>query len=300
MPIREQIDLERGANRISITGRILIIAFEIVIIFVTSSQAILIDAAFDVAELITVVLSYIFIPKWFSPPSERRPYGLAQGEAWLVLIKTLLANTMGVILILINIVIIARGGNEVELDEAALLELISAALAIAVVTVLKRRNRTLKSPSLEADIESWNTDVFASVTVGAAFLLAVFVENGVSSWIIPHIDPIIAIVFAVVMMRGPVRTLLFELKNLTLIEACPETTAKVHAAANPIIAARQIGEPIYYILETGRKTWVSVYIASDANTIPKSEYLETHREIRAALLQDFPNLFIEVLPDIQE
>jgi predicted Co/Zn/Cd cation transporter (cation efflux family) len=289
---------ERTAGGVSIAGRSVIILFELVIVALTSSQALLIDMAFDIAELATVILGFILVPKWFSRPDERRPYGLAQGETWLVIVRVTLAIAMGILLVVINVIVIMRGGNEVEFDDAAILELASAALAVVVTIYLHRSNRRLGSPSVEADIESWKIDIYASVAIGITFILAVLFEDGFLRNIIPHIDPAVAIIFSLVMMVGPARTLIFELKDLTLVEACAETVEKVNALAGEIIAERSLGTPEFYILETGRKTWVSIYITGDGDTISKSEYADVQREIYGRLSGEFLDIFVEVLPAI--
>jgi predicted Co/Zn/Cd cation transporter (cation efflux family) len=294
----ESIRRERAAGAVSITGRSIIILFELVVVFLTSSQALLIDMAFDIAELATVILGFALVPKWFSRPDERRPYGLAQGETWLVIVRVILAISMGILLVIINIIVITHGGNEVELDDAAILELVSAVLAIGVTIYLHRDNKKLGSQSVQADIESWKTDIYASVAIGITFILAVMFEDGFLSGIIPHIDPMVAIIFSLVMMVGPAKTLIFELKDLTLIEACPETVEKVNALACEIIAERALGTPEFYILETGRKTWVSIYITSDGDTISKPEYSAAQREIYDKLSSEFIDVFVEVLPEI--
>jgi predicted Co/Zn/Cd cation transporter (cation efflux family) len=296
---QQQIDLERSAAKMSIAGRCVIVLVELFIIYVTSSQAILIDTAFDLAELATVVLGFVLLPRWFSPRTERRPYGLAQGETWLVIVRTILQLAMSVVLILINILIITRGGNEVEFDEAALLEFGSAVLAVFVLIILKKRNRVLDSPSLASDIESWSVDIVASVGIAAAFFLTVLLDENVFGWLIPHLDPVIAIAFTLVALIGPLKTLIIEFKNMTLIEACPETIEKVNAAAEAVLEKYPIGKPEFYILETGRKTWVSIYITSGAETIIKEDYRKAQHEIQTALADDFIDIFVEVLPEIE-
>jgi predicted Co/Zn/Cd cation transporter (cation efflux family) len=295
---QQQIDLERSAAKVSIAGRCVIVLVELVIIYVTSSQAILIDTAFDLAELATVILGFVLIPKWFSPRTEKRPYGLAQGENWLVIVRTLLQISMSVVLILINILIITRGGNDIEFDEAALLEFGSAVLAVFVLVILKRRNKALGSPSLASDIESWSVDIVASVGIAAAFFLSVLLDEDVFGWLIPHLDPIIAIAFTLIALIGPLKTLIVEFKSMTLALACPETVDKVNSAAEAVLEKYSLGTPEFYILETGRKTWVSIYITSPAETISKEDYKKAQREIHAALSDEFIDLFVEVLPEI--
>jgi predicted Co/Zn/Cd cation transporter (cation efflux family) len=136
------------------------------------------------------------------------------------------------------------------------------------------------------------------VGIAAAFFLSVLLDDDVFGWLIPHLDPIIAIVFTLIALAGPLRTLIVEFKNMTLIEACPETVEKVNAAISGALKKYPIGSPEVYILETGRKTWVSIYITNSEETIKKEDYKKVQQEIFAGLSDNFVDLFIEVLPEI--
>jgi predicted Co/Zn/Cd cation transporter (cation efflux family) len=295
----QQISLERGAAKLSIVSRCVLIAVELFIIYFTSSQAILIDAGFDIAELATVILGFWLVPKWFSSPSEKRPFGLAQGESWLVIVRTLIQIAMSIMFIVMNVLIITSGGNDVKLDEAALLEFGSAVLSVFVLIALKNKNKKLESPSVDADIESWSVDIYTSVGIAVALFLTALLNEETFGWLIPHLDPIIAILFTVITFADPLRKIVKQFKNMTLIEASPETVNKVNEAVASVIEKHKLGTPETYILETGRKTWVSVYIANDTDEISKERYAKAQHEIFDALTEDFIDLFVEVLPEIK-
>ncbi|MDR0852591.1 MAG: cation transporter [Clostridiales Family XIII bacterium] len=295
---KQLISIERGALRISIWGRVFIILFELLVVWMTGSQAILIDTAFDLTELATVVLGFFLIPKWFSPRAERRPYGLAQGETWIVIVRTIMALSMSAFLLVVNILVLSHGGNAAELDEAAILELISAMLAVVVVISLKRRNRLLSSPSLTADIESWNSDVLASIGVAVALFLSALLSENVLGTFVSYIDPIIAIAFTVFLAIGPLRTMIHGFKSMTLVGAKPETVSKVGTIAGEILDRLGLGTPEYYILETGRKIWISIYLINDDDDISKKEYAAAQQEIYEALSSEFKDLYVELLPAI--
>jgi predicted Co/Zn/Cd cation transporter (cation efflux family) len=295
---KQRISIERSASRLSICGRILLILFELLVVWRTGSQAILIDTAFDLTELATVVLGFILIPKWFSPRAERRPYGLAQGETWIVIVRTILALSMSAFLLVVNILVLSHGGNAAELDEAAVLELISAILAVIVVIALRRKNKQLRSPSLTADIESWNSDMLASVGVAVALFLSALLSENILGNFVSYIDPIIAVAFTGFLAIGPLRTLLHGFKSMTLIGAKPETVARVSTVCGEILDRLGLSAPEYYILETGRKTWISIYLINDEDTISKKEYAAAQQEIYDALSGEFVDLYVELLPAI--
>jgi predicted Co/Zn/Cd cation transporter (cation efflux family) len=206
---------------------------------------------------------------------------------------------MSVMFIVMNILVVTRGGNDIELDEAALLEFGSAVLSVFVLIVLKRKNKLLESPSIGADIDSWSVDIITSVGIAVALFLTALLDEGMFGWLIPHLDPAIAILFTVIFSVDPVKKLLFEFKEMTLVEASAETADKVNAAVSEVLARHEIGTPEAYILETGRKTWVSVYITSDTDAISKETYAKAQHEISESLKENFTDIFVEVLPEIK-
>lgn len=295
---KSHITLERGAIKTSIVGRSVIIVVEFIIIMVTSSQAILMDMAYDFIELATVILAFYALPKWLGPRMDKRPYGLAQSEVWLVIFRTAMQLTLAIVLIFANINIIRHGGNRIQFDEAAGLELFTAVLALIVLLHIKNKNKILNSPSLAADIISWRIDIVASMSLGTAFLLTAILDDNIAGWLIPHIDPILAIALSAYGLKGPIRTLIWDFEDLTLIEPDEEAVKKIEYKSNEVLNNYNLGKAKFYILKTGRKTWVSIYISNDEPTIDKVVYSKVQNEIQNVLSGDFSDLFVEVLPEI--
>lgn len=92
-------------------------AFVVVRAFVSlwsNSQAILMDAVFDAAELIVIGLSLFLTPLFYQPVSEKKPYGYSQFESVFIIVKGFMLISVTIGLITNNIQILLQGGPSSE------------------------------------------------------------------------------------------------------------------------------------------------------------------------------------------
>lgn len=117
----------------------------------TNSQAVLMDSIYDGAEAVVLALMVFFVPLFYRPCSERKPYGYAQLESFFLLAKGgfLAAVTIG--LIVGNIQMIVNGGNHVDQGLIGWFELFLAVLSAAILIVLMLMNRKVDSPLIKAE-----------------------------------------------------------------------------------------------------------------------------------------------------
>lgn len=299
----DRIRFEQKALRVSMWGAILFVLLEFYMALRTHSQAVLMDSAYDAAELVTIVISLRLVPLLYKPMTEKRPFGYAQVETWLLVIKgfMLLAVTVG--LVVNNIQIILQGGSHVNFTLVAYFELFAAILGILIVIWLKRMNCGLQSPMVDVEISGWWIDTIASMGMACAFFIPAIFHTEAVKTLTPYLDSAAAIVLTFFILPTPIRLVLNGMNDLFLMAPEQEVVSQIKQISDEVLQKHTFGEKIslvtYDIMRMGRRFWVSIYVTSNKDTISISEWASVQREIELALMEEFHDVYVELLPEIE-
>ena len=148
--------------------------------------------------------------------TDRKPYGFAQVESLFVLIKYCILLGVDVVLVLNCVKTILSGGNEVDANVVAVFELAVSAGCVLMYLVLTRFQKKYSSPSSKAELFIWKLDALSTLGVGCAFLLNLILMRTSLSFICPYVDPGIAIILAIILIKEPIEMILDSLRSLVL------------------------------------------------------------------------------------
>ena len=81
---------ENKILRLSLTGTIIFTVVGVIAAFCLFSKTGIADGIFDLFDLLLLLPMFILVPFLYKPVSEKKPYGFAQIESLLVLIKYLM------------------------------------------------------------------------------------------------------------------------------------------------------------------------------------------------------------------
>ena len=85
--MNEKQKYEKIILKISLYAGMAFVVVELLMSLWSNSQAILMDAVFDAAELIVIGLSLFLTPLFYQPVSEKKPYGYSQFESVFIIVK---------------------------------------------------------------------------------------------------------------------------------------------------------------------------------------------------------------------
>ena len=289
---------EKGVMSISLYGNLFFVIVEIVIAVITGSQAVLLDGVYDGIEFLMLLPSVFIIPLLYQPTNEKYPYGHMQLETVFLVIKglTMSAVTVGLISNSINILI--HGGRQIDFGFVAWFELFACVLGLAVTILLKRKNRRIHSPLVEAEMQGWKIDSVISLGMTAAFFLPVLVPVGFIKTMAPYLDSILTIVLSMIMLPVPVKTVITGIRDLLLISPEEETIAEIKRITEPIILKSNCSDHYYEIVRTGRKLWISAYITLNKDELSVHKFKKLQTECIVALSEEFTDFYFELLPEI--
>lgn len=295
---KENMKLEKRVMKLSLIGSIMFLLAEVFIAIYTNSHAVLMDCVYDLTDMIMLVPFYLLIPQLYKPVTEHHPYGFAQVESLFIIIKTGLLIFITGQLLIESVQMIMSGGHLVDAGFVAGFELFVSVTCIIMYFVLNRLRKKYNSPTISAELWIWKLDSLSTLGVGLAFVGQVIIEHTPIAWLAPYVDPGIAFIVGVLLLKEPIEMFIEGIKNLILFAPKEEVIDQVREVVEPCVAAH--GKRINFldVIKTGRKVWVEVYFVQDEDMVSITDLKLMHSQIHEGLKDKFDQLYVEVIPEM--
>ncbi len=291
---------EKRIMDISFIGSILFMLAEGIMAYVTHSHSLLMDCIFDVTDLIMIGPFLVLVPLLYKPVTEKRPYGFSQVESLFIVIKYSVLLVITVQLIWDNIMILFHGGRQVDAGMIAVFELGVWAGCVFIYLLLRHFSRRYESLTIKAEIYIWKLDIISSLGVSIAFFIQMGLQKTEWAHLAAYIDPFVAIVMACLLLVEPVKMIIINLKNLVLFAPDERIMQEIRQIAEKYM------DRVYYdiefldVIQTGRKTWVEIYLTSHNDMMNTRILHQLRNEIRKELREKFDQVYVELIPDLPE
>lgn len=294
------LKLEKRILNISFLGSLLFLIAEIIISIVSNSHAIFMDCIYDIFDLLMIGPFLLLIPLLYKSETEKRPYGFSQVESLFIMLKSGILIVVTLYLVFNSIKMIINGGNDVDASTVAIFELCVSITCVIMYLILRKMSKKKTSPSIEAELYIWKLDSFSTFGVGLAFIIKLLLENTNYSFIGPYIDPVIAIILAIILLKEPIGLCVESVRNLILFAPDEETRNDVRVAIEGILERNDCFINFLDIIKTGRKLWIEVYFVTKNDLISVNKLREIHDKIHDKLVKNYDSVYIELIPDIEE
>lgn len=168
---------EKQILMLSFLSGLLFAIVEFIFAIYSHSQSALTDAVYDASELVFIALLLFLTPLFHKPVSEKHPYGYFQVESIFVIIKSvmMLSVTMGVSAEVLDSAL--SGGNIVNNAQVSIFQCCLGVASIVIFLIMKRLNRNLSSPTIEAELLGWKLDIVYSIGMALAFLVSLYLKK---------------------------------------------------------------------------------------------------------------------------
>lgn len=275
---------------------------ELVAAIILRSHAVFMDAVFDSADLILMGPFLILVPLLYRPVNERHPYGYAQVESLFLIIKYMALLTLIVVMFIENVRVILGGGHRVSPGKIALFETGLGVASIIMYFFLLHMSRKYESPTIRAELFMWKTDIIGSIGVATAFLACYYLGDTVLKPFAPYVDSVVAIIMLLFLVGEPVRELVRGFRQMMLFSPPDEVMEKVRTVVNENLAGLPYEEAFIDVIQTGRKTWIGVYLRGKDNNsaIDTREWARLRDKVTADLEDEFDQLYVEFTPDLPD
>ncbi len=295
----ESLKLEKRILKVSFAGSAAFLLAECIMAFVTGSHAVLMDCVYDIADIVMLGPFMVLVPLLYKPVTEKRPYGFSQVESLFIIIKTGLLIFITIQLVVESGQMILAGGHVVNAGAIAIFELMVSVTCVTMYIVLNHLNKKYSSPTVKAEIYIWKLDALSTFGVGAAFVIQLVLQRTPLEWLSPYIDPGIAIIMALLLLREPVSMFWEGIKNLVLFAPKKEVMDHVREVAEGHLQKHHFTINFLDMIKTGRKTWIEIYIIQKEDLISIKELKQAHDEITRELKKEYQNVYLELIPEIE-
>lgn len=289
---------EQIVMRISFWSGVIFALAELVMTIFSKSQSVLADTVYDSIELVVIGLTIYIIPLFYKPVTEKHPFGYAQLESIVILLKGFMFIAVMMVLIINNIQIMLNGGNEVNHMQVSMFETVLTCFSMMILLILMRINKKVTSPTVDVEIYGWKIDVFSSVGVSIAFFFSSFLVNTPFAFLSPYFDQIVAIVLALGMMKEPIQMIGDSFRSLMLLSPEEKEVSHIKQISSKVLKNYPYDPVFYDITTTGRKMWISIYFTTRIDTMSFTELEVANRELKLALQKEYENCFVELVPNV--
>ena len=285
---------------ISLIGSILFMLSEGIMAYLTKSHSLLMDCIFDVTDLIMIGPFLLLVPLLYKPVTEKRPYGFSQVESLFVVIKYSVLLAITASLVWDNIRSLLHGGRQVDGGKIAVFELAVCLGCLIIYLLLHYFSRRYASLTIKAEIYIWKLDVISSLGVSIAFFVQMALHRTDYAWLAAYVDPVVAIVMACLLLVEPVKMIIVNLKSLVLFAPEEEIMDMIRHVAEHHMDKVHYDIEFLDVIQTGRKTWVEIYMTSHNNLINTTILMQLRNEIREELKNSFDQVYVELIPSLPD
>lgn len=297
---KAKIQTEKRIMKLSLAGSILFMFAEGAMAYLTHSHSILIDFVFDITELIMIWPFLLLVPLLYKPVTEKRPYGFSQIESLFIIIKYSVLLFVTIQLFIDSVQTILSDGHSVDASSIALFEFCVFLGCFIMYQILSHYRKKYESDSIRAELYVWKLDVLSSIGVSLAFFAQMVLQKTSFAWATPYIDPVVAIIMSLCLIVEPIKTIWTNLKELILFAPEKEIMDEIRTTAEKYIETDTYKLQFLDVIQTGRKTWVEVYIRSHDNNINVKDLKTIRNKIISDLKPVFDQIYVELIPDIEE
>lgn len=187
--------------RLSVLSNSLLIALKLIVGVLSGSVSILSEAIHSFMDLLAAVISFFSVKISDTPADNRHPYGHGKFE-------NISGVTEAILIFIASGWIIFKAARRIlhpctieKISLGIIVMTISAIVNFFVSRMIYKEAKFTDSIALEADALHLKVDVYTSLGVAIGLFLMLFLGHFIKSPLIPYIDPVIAILVALLILR---------------------------------------------------------------------------------------------------
>ncbi|MDD5045007.1 MAG: cation diffusion facilitator family transporter [Candidatus Omnitrophica bacterium] len=261
------------AAKISIAGSIVLFLISAGVGVAVDSITLLLDAAASLVILVVAFLTHVSIKKIHLPADDFYNFGYGKYEPLTAAAQGGLIIATCVISIKFAIQDIIHPEDISNYNLAVVATFFSGILGMFITQHLKKIAIRTGSTMLKVASLHWFTDTLLSFGVCAGFFIGLLLHDLGYNKITPYVDPVMAIVLALFFIKAPVRTMIYNVREL--LDAVPGED--IHGKVKKVVGQYKPKSFGVYRLRTrkaGEKVFVDVcFIVKDNLTVIEVEEL---------------------------
>lgn len=195
-----------------------------------------------------------------------------------------------------NITVLLHGGHTVDATNVLIYEASLCVCCIIMYLVLHYLSRNYSSMIIKSELYLWKVDIVSTLGISVAFLFQIFLTHSPINFIIPYIDSSVAIIVALFLVKEPIVQIIKNLKELVLFSPDQQIMDEIREVVNKDISNYEYSLDFLDVTQTGRKTWIEVYVKSKNDTIKIKDFKKIQEHITKDLIDKFDQIYVEIVP----
>jgi len=286
---------EQTGLKISVTGALLFAVLGLSFALITNSQAVLLDGSFNLISALMAIFAMRITNLLEVPMSDRLPVGYVALEPFYVLIKGLILFVLTFFVVISNIIIMLRGGNNLKLGTLVIYVGCAVVGNFIVYLIINRKQKQVNSPLLAIESENWLVNALISSGIGISFLLVLLFKDGILKPLIPFIDQIVVILVGVLTIGVPVKAIRNGMRELLLVGPDQFIINNIREYLGNNLDKNVVKAWNTSVLKTGRKFWITVFVDPIDKKINSDFSDNLKKKIEFAVNKEYPVNNIDII-----
>ncbi|MEO1129622.1 MAG: cation transporter [Planctomycetota bacterium] len=244
----------------SIAGNALIGCVGAAIAVLSSSQAILLDALFNLTYLASGLFTLKVARLVHQGDDAHFPAGYAYFEPLVNGIKGLLVLGVSVMALAGAVEALFSGGREISPGLAVGYGVFATIVCWIIALLTRRGAKRTSSPLLQADALNWVINGAISSCVLAAFIGMALIRDTALDGLVPYVDPGLVLVVVLISISAPIRMAWTALMELLNRAPTPEVTTQVRTIVEQALAGLPVQSLAVRVVQPGRTRIVLAHV----------------------------------------
>lgn len=251
---------EKTGLKISTSGNLIIGLVGVTIALLSSSQAIMLDGAFNLIYLCTGLFTLKVASLLHRTDNDRFPQGYDFFEPLINGIKGLMVLSISVMAVIGAIKALLQGGQEISVGLATLYGSFATIACWLLAIMTYRWSKNSNSPLLKADAENWMVNGAISSAVLLAFISMYLIQGTSLEGYIPYIDPLLVLIVVLLTIYVPIRMVWNALMQLLNRAPSKEIVTEVKKTVMECLSEMPTEETFIRVLQPGRTRLISAHV----------------------------------------
>ena len=109
---------------------------------------------------------------------------------------------------------------------------------------------------------------------------------------------VVAIIVALFLVKEPIVQIIKNLKELVLFSPDQQIMDEIREVVNKDISNYEYSLDFLDVTQTGRKTWIEVYVKSKNDTVKIKDFKKIQEHITKDLIDKFDQIYVEIVPSL--
>ena len=271
---------EQFALLYSIIGAVIMTALGISFALMTKSDAILLDALFNLITLIMSILTLKVAQLIKQGSSTKFQFGYFSFEAMLNMAKGSIILAICLIAGIDSLQVIFNGGKPLNIVLASTYAVTATFICFLTTFILRKYKKQFHSPLIELESFYWLVNGLISAGVAVTFLMAYLIQSTKWKFIIPYLDPSIVIFLILLIIKIPIEIIRDSFNQLLGAAPQPDLEQKLKTELTSLLAEHNVKVSNSQMMLSGRLLYIKLQIKftdsfelSSNKTLPKLQSL---------------------------